>query len=649
MYNFIVNLFSEEDYHSLLETTQGKHQNNKILVVSHRYNENNLKEYESICVTYKELSEIIDEVSFLCNYSKRKELLKFLKPVKFINPTNNKSNNIGGSNALLSHSPTHFKITDAFIKNNDKNNVSETSQEASILKFSTKKIEEFKKGIEKTEYYSKFPKLIEQVITFFENFSNEGYNLTKNDYIIFLVDEDDITEYINIFERYVNDKILKYKSYEGECSACKKKDQLYALTQGNNFDLGKDRKYLLRNPTRYKTNLKSNSSENYNICKTCAMKLYYFFEYLKSYEFYRYVFPTQINLFNQEDYKNYSRDPSGILKILKKLYEKNNFREFDYVMVLIDFNLKNIEFTYISNFNYRIISQYPAINIQNTSLYSSIKNLGNKEEFSITDKRNKSIFLSDLNLLFNNTLIPCLFETDSKKLKSLPKYVQQNLHPFIKQKILEYNSIIRNYIFYQDDSLFAYKNYSKLFIEFLSEIIENNNLRAKLEIRDDKLSYDKIKQFLLIYYKYLNNEPNGGIYLNKYKVLEEKMKNITNIEIENDFEASYLMGQLFRYLLNYSKTIKNRLDLFTKYTLNVHNMEYLKKRLLDVLEKYSYNEYIDNNAKFQIIMKSILAYEFSESYETNKIPLYTGYFDNNYLYGSKKEKEIMEEEKKEVE
>ena len=77
MYNFIVNLFSEEDYHSLLETTQGKHQNNKILVVSHRYNENNLKEYESICVTYKELSEIIDEVSFLCNYSKRKELLKF--------------------------------------------------------------------------------------------------------------------------------------------------------------------------------------------------------------------------------------------------------------------------------------------------------------------------------------------------------------------------------------------------------------------------------------------------------------------------------------------------------------------------------------------------------------------------------------------
>lgn len=630
MYNFIVNLFSEEDYQKLLKNPQdSKYRNNKILIVSPTYNEINQKKYESICVNYKDISEIIDEVSFLCNYSKREELKEFLNPEKFINPTHNNSNNIGGSNALLSHSPTHFRITDSFIKNNDKNNISETSQEETVLEFSTKKIEEFKKGIEKTEYYSKFPKLIEQVMTFFENFSNKEYNLSKNDYIVFLVDETDISEYVRIFEKYVNEKILKYSSYIGECSACKKNGQLYTLTQGNTFDLGRERKYLLRNPTRYKSNLKSNSSENYNLCKTCTMLVYYFFEYLKLYKFYRYVFPTQTDLFNQNDYKNYAKNPPGILKILKILYEKNNFREFDYVMILTDPTLDNIEFRYISNFNYQMISQYGAFNIKDTSLYSSSNNLNNNEGYSISNEQNKSIFLSDINLLFNNTLVPSLFETNPKNL--------MNLHPFLQQKILEYNLMIRDYIFYQDSSFFTDKNYSKLFKEFLSEIIRNINLRDTM-----KISNNKIRLFLIIYYKYLNNESNGGLYLEKYKVLEEKLNDIENIEIENDFEASYLMGQLFRYLLNHSKT-KNKLDLFTKYTLNVHNMEYLKKRLLEVLEKYSHNEYIDSNVRFQMSLKNVLAHEFHDSYENNKIPIYTGYFDNSYLYGSKKEKETIEE------
>lgn len=618
MYNFIVNLFSEEEYHSLLETTQGKHQNNKILIVSLNNNE------MPISVNYGEILEIIDEVPFLSNFSKRKELLKFLNPEKFINPTHNNSNNIGGTNALLSHSPAHFRITDSFIKNN----LNGTSKEEVILEFSTKKIDEFKKGIEKTEYYPKFSILIERVINFFENFSNNEYNLAKNDYIVFLVDEVDITEYLDIFGRYVNDKILKYRSFDGECNVCKNNAQLYTLTQGNTFDLAKDRKYLLRNPTRYKTNLKSDSTESYNICKTCAMQLYYFFEYLKYYKFYRYVFPTQTDLFNQNDYKNYATDSSGILKILKKLYEKNNFREFDYVMILTDPKLDSIEFKYISNFNYEINSDYSAFDIKNISLYSSFNINGS---YTISNERSKSVFLSDINLLFNNTLAHSLFETDPKNL--------MNLHPFIKQKILEYNLILRNFIFYQDNSLFVDKNYSKLFREFLSEIIRNINLRDTMRVTNNKF-----RQFLIIYYKYLNNESNGGLYLEKYKLLEEKLKDIVNIKIENDFEASYLTGQLFRYLLNYSKT-KNKLDLFTKYTLNVPNMEYLKKRLLDVLEKYSHNEYIDNNVKFQMSLKNVLAYQFKDSYENNKIPLYTGYFDISYLYGSKNEKESIEESK----
>lgn len=633
MYNFIINLFSEDDYSALLDKSQdGKRKKNKILIVPPSYNEKYLK-IKPVCLSYESITESMDEIDFLSNYPKRESLLQLLTPEKFINPTHNNSNNIGGSNALLSHSPTHFKITDAFVNEKISN---EYEQDFITLEFTSKKIVEFKKRITETEYYKKFPELIEYVISFFEDFSNEEYSLNKNDYIVFLVDEDSIDQYLEVFKQYVNDKILKYGSYEGECNACKNNDQLYALTHGNTFDLGKERKYLLRNPTRYKTNLKSKSSENYNICRECSMQLYYFFEYLKSYKFYRYVFPIKEDLFNQKDYRNYASDPPGILKILKKLYEKNNFREFDYVMVLTDPSLDNIEFRYVSNFNYQMVSPNIPIDIKNISLYYSFQNSNADKGYTITNEKNKSVFLGDISYIFNNTLVPSLFETDKKNLIKV--------HPFIQQKILEYNFIIRNYIFYQDNSLFIDNNYSKMFTELLYEMIKNINLRNEM-----KLGSNKIRQFLIIYYKYLHNEPNGGIYLDKYKILEEKLKDMENIKIENDFEASYLMGQLFRYLLGYSESIKNRLDLFTKYTLNVHNMEYLKKRLLDVLEKYSYNEYIDRNVKFQNVMKSVLAYEFLDSYENNKIPLYTGYFDNNYLYGSKKEIKILEEENKEVE
>ena len=78
-------------------------------------------------------------------------------------------------------------------------------------------------------------------------------------------------------------------------------------------------------------------------------------------------------------------------------------------------------------------------------------------------------------------------------------------------------------------------------------------------------------------------------------------------------------------------------------------MEVLKKRLITVLEKYSHNKYIDNNQKFHNLIKNVLSFEFSKSYEDNKIPLYTGYFDNNYLYGTKNEKEELEIEKEEDE
>ncbi len=126
--------------------------------------------------------------------------------------------------------------------------------------------------------------------------------------------------------------------------------------------------------------------------------------------------------------------------------------------------------------------------------------------------------------------------------------------------------------------------------------------------------------------------------MNMYEEMEEKLENLENMKIENEFEASYFIGQLFYYLLSES-VAENRLKLFTKYTLNVNDMETLKQRLVDVLEKYSHNEYLDNNRRFHNMMKEALAFDFKNPYKDNKIAIYTGYFDRNHLYGNNKEEE----------
>jgi hypothetical protein len=83
--------------------------------------------------------------------------------------------------------------------------------------------------------------------------------------------------------------------------------------------------------------------------------------------------------------------------------------------------------------------------------------------------------------------------------------------------------------------------------------------------------------------------------------------------------------------------------------MNVHNMDVLKQKLIAVLEKYSHNEYIDNNRGFHSLISRVLAFEFTKTYEDNKIAMYTGYFDNNHLYVSKKEKEELDIKQQEEE
>ena len=626
MYNFIVDLFTEDDYNSLLEGGEegSKNDKTKILVVPPNM------DGQPFIIQSINLEDEIDERPLLDKY--RGNLRKYFTFNKFVNPTHNNANNIGTNSALMSHSPTHYKITKAFVdedRQHPNGNV--------VLQFTSKKIDAFEKSVKKIEYYNQFPELCDHVASFFRDFDRinpeNDFGLEENDFIVFLVNESDIERYLDVVDDYTSEKILKYDTFVGDCDSCGKQgEQLYMLTRGNMFDLGKGRKFLFRHPTRYKTNPTSKSPENFNVCKECAMRVYDFFEYIKKYKFYRYVFPTTITV-DTNDYRDYSSDPIGILKMLKTLYNRNHSQEFDYVMMVTDQKVEDIEFRYVNNFNYILPNDNPPINVQDISIHSTLKELKSKgkegEITSIQNRRDKSVFLRELNLIFNNTLARSLFETD-------PTNLMKSLHPFLKLKIIEYNFIIRNFIYFQDVSFFEDRVYSKLFREMLSELVTNPSLRD-----DMKIGPNKIRFFLTIYFKYLNIESNGGDTITEYTTLKEKMKDVESFDLENDFEASYCMGQIFYYLLQVSKT-PNRLNLFTKYTMNVHNMDILKTKLVTVLEKYSHNKYLDNNRRFHNLIANVLAFEFEKSYEDNKIPLYTGYFDSNYLYTSTKEKEELE-------
>jgi hypothetical protein len=631
MYNFIVNLFSEDEYDTLLnsQTSDQRIGKTKALIIPPEISD------EPFLIDPANLEDEFDRRPWLEAYGS-----KYFKSENFIRPTRNSSNNIGGNNALLSHSLTHYKITDAFIDKDENNKARKYSNDNIIIEIPAEKIDNFKKAASEIDLYTPFLYLCDNVYNVFRNFNNinpdNHYGLGQNDYIIFLSNKEDVNSYIDAVSAYTLNKLLKYKTFVSECDCCGSHEQLYMLAQGNLFDLQKSRKYLLRHPTRYKTNLKSKNPENFNICGKCAKQLHNFFEYLKAYKFYKYVFPTSINVTSSE-YKNYSSKPLGILKMLNKLYKSNRFQEFDYVMILTDPKLENVKFVYVSNFDYELQNE-DFINVVDLPIYSTLKNLPSKGKDSeithIQNQRDKSIFLRELNLLFNNNLVGSLFETDPSKL-------MKNLPPFLKLKLIEYNSPICNYVYFQNNSLFEDRIYTKLFTELLSEMIKNPALRDEL-----KIGPNKIRFFLTIYYKYLSMEQKGEDTITEYMSLKEKMDGNDLFEIENDFEASYCMGQIFYYLLQVSKG-QNTLDLFTKYTMNVHNMEILKKKLITVLEKYSHNEYLDGNRKFHNMMSGVLAFKFSKSYDDNKIPLYTGYFDKNYLFYSKKEgdeSELQQEE-----
>ncbi|MCG7850402.1 MAG: hypothetical protein MIO93_14690, partial [ANME-2 cluster archaeon] len=301
--------------------------------------------------------EINDNPKFQNHFNNNDPLFTYFNLNHFINPTHNNSNNIGSNSALMSHSPTHYKITSSFIDKDVGGKAKQYSNGNVIIDIPEGKINAFEKSVKKITQYSQFNEIYNRVTLFLKSFNTinpeNDFGLKENDFIVFLVPESEIGTYIDAVQDYTSEKILKYNTFMGSCDNCGVTSNLYMLTQGNMFDLGKGRKFLLRHPTRYKTNATSNSPENFNVCKRCAKNVYDFFEYIKKYKFYRYVIPTTVTV-DKEDYRDYSSKPLGILKMLQKIYNNNHSQDFDYVMMDADPKIENIEFRYVNNFNYQL-------------------------------------------------------------------------------------------------------------------------------------------------------------------------------------------------------------------------------------------------------------------------------------------------------
>ena len=182
MYNFIVDLFTEEEYSSLLGRNEegSKNEKTKILVVPPNLTDS------PFVIRSSDTDEEFDEYPLLNNYP-----VTYFNLNKFVNPTHNNANNIGNNSALMSHSPTHYKITNKFIDKDENGKTRQHPNGNSVINIPSKKVEGFINSVMKTEYHNQFPELCDGVASFFRDFNTinpeNHFGLEENDFIVFLV------------------------------------------------------------------------------------------------------------------------------------------------------------------------------------------------------------------------------------------------------------------------------------------------------------------------------------------------------------------------------------------------------------------------------------------------------------------------------
>ncbi|MDE6232514.1 MAG: hypothetical protein K2M60_04100 [Lachnospiraceae bacterium] len=110
-------------------------------------------------------------------------------------------------------------------------------------------------------------------------------------------------------------------------------------------------------------------------------------------------------------------------------------------------------------------------------------------------------------------------------------------------------------------------------------------------------------------------------------------------EFENSDEYYYAVGQITYLLNSFSKASKKALDM-VRPIITVKDNELLKKRIVQLAEKYDYAVDMKYQKTGTLLAKILI---YTTDTKVNDVMIMAGYVDDNLLYKSNKQKETITE------
>jgi len=456
----------------------------------------------------------------------------------------------------------------------------------------------------------------------------------KDDYLIFLKDNFNVINFNEQFNVFVKNKIKK--KYDDlsigkeNCCVCGSFDEIYKPEKGN----FQTEQYNKHSQLYHYRNIDSKNQKYIGYCKKCFDKLNNIFEIIENNKIYNLILPTSNNEDNMISFKNIYLDKDKQNSLLNNLKDISNNSGNLINFILYQFkDYKRDDFTidFAKDFNYIINDNLDSLkSIFNNISYNKF-NINSKKNNSIiepiSDRYNKSDFLLDLKLFFKGTFYEnqLYFNYDLNRIKDF----------YQKYLVSKYKKSVFDYIYLQKDYLFYGKLFDELLLDILKIILKSSEFRKYYSI-------DNIQKLLLKYYK-IDLIIRGGknMCVDKIKHFDNKISKLIeniinkdaniNLDLENDYEASYIFGHMLYYILSNTNSSKKEFEQLSKEMLNINNIEQLKMKTHKLYMKYSYN--LREDKFVRIMLNSILKYKYnSTKLDEQLIALLTGFTSQKNLF-----------------
>jgi len=532
----------------------------------------------------------------------------------------------GGQNGMSTFSPIHFKLTDTYIK------AISNYINGNPTKPINKKLENFisaNSGLKNSPFYEslkeKLVRILEKI--FLESFAiNEQGSIVfppsdheilvkPNDFLLILLPSQDINYYLGEYKRYISERLKRTNKTEIDafCFICNKR-----ITSGVNLSVGNFEGTQGKHKQLFhKFYGKVFSQPNIFICEECDQKMKQFFD--KVLDLKKKFIPIPLNVRDSDFFEITFNQDISLLEKLKNIYKKNNENPFDYILLVLNGkDSNNFVLEYIPNFRYKLDTNLEALELSIN--YYEKKEGKNKirQKLIKEDPSTKSYFFFALEDTFLKKGLIRYYLFSNNDLKGQD--------PLLKLLFYEFKDPIINMLL-KENYWFQREGIKKLIKRVLQSLCSSKILKEK--VAQDTTYPKRILTYYLLY------SPSGGVKMEikSIKELEEQFDNYENIEL-NDTIAAYLMGQVFYYLLEKSKSKKEKLDLLGTYLLSVKSMDDLKRKIIDLTLHYKHN--LTNSKKWKIINQKVLSYDFEKNkFDDNIIPFFIGFYSDNIFYKTK--------------